>query len=677
MPASDTHDESPLLRGLNERQRAAVMAEPGNQLVIAGAGSGKTRVLVHRLAYLIQYYGYSPYELMAVTFTNKAARVMAERVAELLGIETRNLWIGTFHGLANRMLRRDHDLARLPRDYQILPSDDQRRVIRELMKSHHMDAKENSPIELANWISRVKDEGKRPQHLQLGRSPEMRRRVDFYRIYETFCQKNGLVDFGEILLRCHEMLLEHEDLLGYYHDRFGALLVDEFQDTNVIQYNWIRLLSGKNAHVMVVGDDDQSIYGWRGAVVQNIRNFTEDFANTNVVRLEQNYRSTANILNAANKVIENNDDRLGKTLWTDAAAGEPIHVFPCDYGEEEANYVVDHLQNWVREDSSRTYENVAVLYRSHFQSLAIEIALQAEGIAYTIRGGARFYDRAEVRDALAYMQLANNREADVAFNRVMNVRPRGIGNASQDRIRDFADLQGLSLWSASVEGIKQRAFPDRLVSRLTDFLDEIDKVTANCEGKNLLEIAEVCVYASGLMDYHMESERNEQLRETRRENLQEFIRSCGVFEEKFVREDMGDGEKTVLQTFLDSVSLDAGDIEEDLGPAVSLMTLHAAKGLEFPLVFIVGMTEGRFPHHLNLDDPVRLYEERRLAYVGFTRAMEQLHLTYAKRERGFSDRMDATGVSRFVKEIPSEFLHITQHRRIVSRRRFSRHLRGI
>ena len=677
MPSPDTHEDSLLLRGLNERQRAAVTAEPGNQLVIAGAGSGKTRVLVHRLAYLIQHYGYSPYELMAVTFTNKAARVMAGRVAELLGIETRNLWIGTFHGLANRMLRRDHDLARLPRDYQILPSDDQRRVIRELMKSHHMDAKENSPIELANWISRVKDEGKRPQHLQLGRSPEMRRRIDFYSIYETFCQKNGLVDFGEILLRCHEMLLEHEDLLGYYRDRFGALLVDEFQDTNVIQYNWIRLLSGKNAHVMVVGDDDQSIYGWRGAVVQNIRNFSEDFANTNVVRLEQNYRSTANILNAANKVIENNDDRLGKTLWTDAAAGEPIHVFPCDYGEEEANYVVDHLQNWVREDSSRTYENVAVLYRSHFQSLAIEIALQAEGIAYTIRGGARFYDRAEVRDALAYMQLANNREADVAFNRVMNVRPRGIGNASQDRIRDFADLQGLSLWSASVEGIKQRAFPDRLVSRLTDFLDEIDKVTANCEGKNLLEIAEVCVYGSGLMDYHMESERNEQLRQTRRENLQEFIRSCGVFEEKFLREDMGDGEKTVLQTFLDSVSLDAGDIEEELGPAVSLMTLHAAKGLEFPLVFIVGMTEGRFPHHLNLDDPVRLYEERRLAYVGFTRAMEQLHLTYAKRERGFSDRMDATGVSRFVKEIPSEFLHIAQQRRIVSRRRFARHLRGI
>ena len=676
MSITDTHSDAALTDGLNERQLAAVTAEPGNQLVIAGAGSGKTRVLVHRLAYLIKHFGYSPYELMAVTFTNKAARVMAGRVAELLGIETRHLWIGTFHGLANRMLRRDYDLARLPRDFQILPSDDQRRVVRELMKSQHMDVKQNTPTELANWINRVKDEGKRPEHLQLGRSPEMRRRIDFYRIYDEFCQKNGLVDFGEILLRCHEMLLEHDDLLRDYHDRFSGLLVDEFQDTNVIQYHWIRLLTGKDAHVMVVGDDDQSIYGWRGAVVQNIRNFSQDFPNTNVVRLEQNYRSTANILNAANKVIENNDDRLGKTLWTNAADGEPIHIFPCDYGEDEANYVVDRLQDWVREDSTRTYENVAVLYRSHFQSLALEIALQGEAIPYTIRGGARFYDRAEVRDALGYMQLANNRDLDVAFDRVLNIRPRGIGNASQERIREFAVRQGLSLWDASREGIKQRAFPDRLAARLVEFLEEIDRVSSRCEDKHLVEVADVCVYESGLMDYHMESERNEQLRETRRENLQEFIRSCGVFEEKFLREDLGQGEKTVLQSFLDTVTLDAGDVEEDLGPAVSLMTLHAAKGLEFPLVFIVGMMEGRFPHHLNLDDPVRLYEERRLAYVGLTRAMEQLHLTYAKRDRGFSDRADTSSVSRFVKEIPAEYLHYAQHRRVLDRRRFRRYVQG-
>ncbi len=677
MSITETHDDSSLTKGLNERQLAAVTAEPGNQLVIAGAGSGKTRVLVHRLAYLIKHYNYSPYELMAVTFTNKAARVMAGRVAELLGIETRHLWIGTFHGLANRMLRRDHDLARLPQDFQILPSDDQRRVIRELMKANHMDSKQNSPVELANWINRVKDEGKRPQHLQLGRSPDMRRRIDFYRIYDEFCQRNGLVDFGEILLRCHEMLLAHDDLLRDYRDRFSALLVDEFQDTNVIQYHWIRLLAGTNSHVMAVGDDDQSIYGWRGAVVQNIRNFSEDFPDTNIVRLEQNYRSTANILNAANKVIENNDDRLGKTLWTDAADGELIHVFPCEFGEDEANYVVDRLQDWVRDDSSRTYENVAVLYRSHFQSLSIETALQGEAIPYTIRGGARFYDRAEIRDALGYMQLANNREADVAFDRVMNIRPRGIGSASQERIREFAVSQDLSLWNASLEGIKQRVFPDRMALRLKEFLDEIDRVTLLCEGKHLSEIADVCVYESGLMDYHMESERNEQLRETRRENLQEFIRSCGVFEAKFLREELGEDEKTVLQSFLDTVSLDAGDVEEDLGPAVSLMTLHAAKGLEFPLVFIVGMMEGRFPHHLNLDDPIRLYEERRLAYVGFTRAMEELHLTYAKRDRGFSDRVDTSRVSRFIREIPTEFLHYTQHRRVLNRRRFRQYVRGL
>ena len=676
MSISDAHDESSLTEGLNERQLAAVTAEPGNQLVIAGAGSGKTRVLVHRLAYLIRHYGYSPYELMAVTFTNKAARVMAGRVSELLDIETRHLWIGTFHGLANRMLRRDYDLARLPRDFQILPSDDQRRVIRELMKTHHMDPKQHTPTELANWINRVKDEGKRPEHLQLGRSPNMRQRIDFYRIYDDFCYQNGLVDFGEILLRCHEMLLEHDDLLRDYHERFGALLVDEFQDTNVIQYHWIRLLTGKDAHVMVVGDDDQSIYGWRGAVVQNIRNFSEDYPDTNVVRLEQNYRSTANILNAANKVIENNDDRLGKTLWTNAADGEPIHVFRCDFGEDEANYVVDRLQDWVREDSSRTYEDVAVLYRSHFQSRAIEAALQAEAIAYTIRGGARFYDRTEVRDAIGYMQLANNREADVAFDRVINIRPRGIGAASQDRIREYAVQRDLSLWEASREGVEKSAFPDRLASRLTEFLDEIDRVASRCEGKHLLEIADVCVYESGLMDYHMESERNEQLRETRRENLQEFIRSCGIFEAKFLQDELREGEKTVLQSFLDSVSLDAGDVEEDVGPAVSLMTLHAAKGLEFPLVFIVGMMEGRFPHHMNLDDPIKLYEERRLAYVGLTRAMKELHLTYASRDQGFNDRADTGRISRFVKEIPSEYLNYARPRRVLDRRRYRRFVRG-
>ena len=677
MSITETHDDSLITNGLNDRQLAAVTAEPGNQLVLAGAGSGKTRVLVHRLAYLIEHYEYSPYELMAVTFTNKAAREMAGRVAKLLDIDTRRLWIGTFHGLANRMLRRDHDLARLPQDFQILASDDQRRVIRELMKANHMNSKQNAPIELANWINRVKDEGKRPEHIQVGRNPQMRQRIDFYRIYDEFCQKNGLVDFGEILLRCHEMLLNHDDLLRDYQDRFSAILVDEFQDTNVIQYHWIRLLRGEHAHVMVVGDDDQSIYGWRGAVVENIRTFTEDFPDTNVVRLEQNYRSTANILNAANKVIEHNDDRMGKTLWTDAAEGEPIHVFPCEYGEDEANYVVDRIQDWVREDSSRTYDDVAVLYRSHFQSLAVEISLQGEAMPYTVRGGARFYDRAEVRDALGYMQLANNRHADVAFGRVINIRPRGIGAASQERIRDYAVGQGLSLWDASVDGLKQRVFPDRITAPLKAFLDEIERVTSHCEGKTLAESAEVCVYESGLMAYYMESERNEQVRETRRENLEEFIRSCGVFEEKFLTEELGEGEKTVLQSFLDTVSLDAGDVEEDLGPAVSLMTLHAAKGLEFPLVFIVGMMDGRFPHHLNLDDPVRLYEERRLAYVGLTRAMEELHLTYARRDRGSGDRVEPWKVSRFVKEIPNEYLHYAQHRRVLNRRRFRQYVRGL
>ena len=642
---------------MNERQLAAVKAEPGNQLIIAGAGSGKTLVLVRRLAYLIQHYNISPFQLMAVTFTNKAARVMAERVTDLLGIDTRHLWIGTFHGLANRMLRRDFDLARLPRDYEILPSDAQRRLIRDLMKANKMDPKLISPTLMGNWINRCKDEGKRPWHLQFPGQPEMSMRLDFYGIYDEYCQRNGLVDFGEILLRSHEMLLENDDLLHSYQDRFRSLLVDEFQDTNVIQYNWIRLLANGGANVMAVGDDDQSIYGWRGAVVQNIRNFSRDFANTTVTRLEQNYRSTSNILNAANKVIEHNDDRLGKTLWTESEAGPPIHIYPCDYSDDEAAYVVNTLNQWISGDNVRTFNDVAVLYRSHFQSRAIETALQGEGIAYTIRGGARFYDRAEIRDALAYMQLVNNHQADVAFDRVLNVKPRGIGATSQERIRAFAQQHNLSLWDSVHEGIQKQAFAPRLTTRLIEFINEIDRLTELCEGKDLETVAETCVSDSGLLDYYLESEQNLQLRETRRENLEEFVRSCGVFEAKFLREDIT-GAKPVLQSFLDTVSLDAGDVEEEVGPAVSLMTLHAAKGLEFPLVFIVGMVEGRFPHRMNLDDPDRLYEERRLAYVGLTRAMNELHLTYASQDANLDGPFQRDIVSRFIREIPNEYMRV-------------------
>ena len=664
--------------GLNEAQLEAVTAEPGNQLIIAGAGSGKTRVLVHRIAYLIQHYSHSPFQILAVTFTNKAARVMAGRVAELLRMDTRRLWIGTFHGLANRVLRENTALASLPRDYRILAADEQRQVMKQLMKQHNIDTKDQTPTKVCNWINRAKDEGKRAEHVQPETNRRTRERIELYAIYDEYCQVNGLVDFGEILLRCHEMLLEHDGLLAEYRNRFTEILVDEFQDTNVIQYHWIRLLKGQGGHVTAVGDDDQSIYSWRGAVVQNIRDFPQDFPNTKVVRLEQNYRSTANILNAANKVIEHNKDRLGKTLWTNAEAGKPVNVFPCEYANQEAGYVLRVMDEWVRADPEHSHDDVAVLYRSHFQSRPIEALLQLSGVNYTVRGGTRFYERLEVRDALGYMQLIINRDSDLAFTRVLNLKPRGIGRISQRRLSDFATVKAVSLWAAAGAGIASGTFSKALADRLSVFLAEIDQLMTKCEGKTLEEIATICISDSGLMAYHMGSAHEEDIRDARRENLQEMIRGCGEFEERITLDSVDIEGRSVLQYFLDSVSLDTGDIEEDFGPSVSLMTLHAAKGLEFPLVFIIGMAEGIFPHERNENDPVRLNEERRLAYVGLTRAMAELHLTYSAGYNSYDGQRNVAEESRFVNEIPDEYLNYVTPRRksapkaIVGRRRLRR-----
>ena len=650
--------DADLLKGLNEQQRLAVTAEPGNQLIIAGAGSGKTRVLVHRMAYLIRHFGYGPYELMAVTFTNKAARVMAGRVSALLDIETKFLWIGTFHGLANRMLRHNYELAKLPQHYTIIDAQDQRRLIERLMKENHMNTDQWKPKQAVAWISRVKDDGKRWHHIQMTANPQMRQRVDFYRIYDEYCHRAGYVDFGEILLRCHEMLLDNEALLEQYRQRFSEFLVDEFQDTNAIQYNWIRLLAGKQAHVLAVGDDDQSIYGWRGAVVGNIRSFEGDFANTKVIRLEQNYRSTSNILNAANHVIRNNDDRLGKELWTTASEGTQIAVVPCASDIDQADFVTKELKKWVAQEHARTFDHVAVLYRSHFQSRAIESMLNSYGISYTIRGGMRFYERAEIRDVIGYMQLLSQPDSDVGFDRAINAIPRGIGRESQMRLREVAAELRLSLWGAATTGIQLDMFPDRMAVKLKTFVDEVRGLAEQCKGQRLATIAEKCVHDSGVLNHYMNKERDDELRESRRENLQEFIRACGTFEEKFLHGDALDPDKSILQVFLDSVSLDSGDVEEDLGPSVSLMTLHAAKGLEYPLVFIIGMMEGRFPHFLSLEqeEELGLYEERRLAYVGMTRAMKDLYLLYTETDFDFRGGAKSVRPSRFIKEIPEDYL---------------------
>ena len=593
-------------------------------------------------------------------------------------METRNLWIGTFHGLANRILRSHWEQAGLPRDYQILAADEQRQVVKMILRDRKVNPKEFTPGDVSNWIGRVKDEGKRAHHVQVGSTARNRTLREIYEVYDNYCNQNGLVDFAEILLRCHELLLDYDELLEQYQNRFSELLVDEFQDTNVIQYHWIRLLAGREGHVMAVGDDDQSIYGWRGAVVENIREFPNDFQDTKVSRLEQNYRSTANILNAANHLIANNDDRMGKTLWTSAEAGNPIYVFSCDSDRDEAKYVLRIIEDWVIADKDRSFDDVAVLYRSHFQSRPIEAALQVNHIAYTIRGGLRFYERAEIRNAVGYMQLIENRNSDMAFDRVLNVKPRGIGRKSQDVLRDYAGQENLSLWQAARTGIAKDAFPKQLTARLSIFINEIDRLAILCEGGSLEEIADICVNASGLLKYHEESERQEQMRIVRRENLEEFIGACGQFDEQVRSEGINTDERSVLQLFLDAICLDAGDVEEDLGPAVSLMTLHAAKGLEFPLVFIMGMAEGVFPHRRNVYEPVRLLEERRLAYVGLTRAKSELHLTYANSYSSLGG--GNTFGSRFIKEIPQEFVNfanvnqptLASNTNIVSRRQFRR-----
>ena len=665
-----------LTYGLNEEQKEAVEAAPSNQLIIAGAGSGKTRVLAHRIAYLIERLNYRPSELMAVTFTNKAARVLASRIEELIGIPTQRQWIGTFHGLANRMLHRHHEKAKLPQNFQILDVEGQKRVLKRLMGLEHADPYHPDetlglpgfePQDIATWISRQKDEGYRSEHIQPDRRRDTADRIEVYQAYDDYCQTHGLVDFGEILLRCQELLLENDEILEQYQDRFRYILVDEFQDTNAIQYKWIQLLAGPNTHVLAVGDDDQSIYGWRGAVVANIRSFKDDFDNTKVTRLEQNYRSTGNILNAANQLIARNNDRLGKTLWTKAEDGPPVNLYMCDTAETEASYVLFRVQEWIEADvATRNYDEIAVLYRSHFQSRNIEQALTSLGIPYTIRGGARFYERTEVRDTIAYMQLMANPHAEIAFDRALNHRPRGFGSSSQTKLFALATRRQCSHWEAAKIALEEGSFAPAQTRALSSFVSEITRLRIKCQNLPLDKVAEACVYDSGVLQHFLDTERSEQTRINRRENLQELISACKSYEAKMMQNVDDSDRASVLRAFLDSVSLDAGDVEEEVESSVSLMTLHAAKGLEFPMVIIIGMTEGIFPHWRSIQDAKKnhdekgLFEERRLAYVGLTRAMKELHLTHVPSDRDYTReiRRVEDGLSRFVREIPAQFLNV-------------------
>jgi DNA helicase-2/ATP-dependent DNA helicase PcrA len=649
-------DVTPILESLNEAQRQAVTAPAGPLLVIAGAGSGKTRVLTHRAAWLIDVEGISPQSLLAVTFTNKAAAEMRGRIESLLHMPVNHLWIGTFHGLAHRLLRRHWREAGLPQNFQIIDSDDQQRIIKRLIKSLEIDDDRWTAREIQYFINAQKDEGLRPQHLDDDNDPNRRQMISFYQQYEEVCERGGLVDFAELLLRAHELWRDNPEVLAFYQRRFRHLLVDEFQDTNAIQYAWLRLLAGKEGIPFVVGDDDQSIYRWRGARVEHIHRFQKDFPGTEVIKLEQNYRSTATILNAANAVIANNDSRLGKNLWTEGAEGEAIRIYSAYNERDEADFVIGKLKDWSDQGNARA--DAAVLYRSNAQSRVLEEALINAGLPYRVYGGLRFFERQEIKDALAYLRLMSHRDDDASFERIVNRPTRGIGARTVEAMRSYARANACSMWRAA-GAVASGELGGRASTAIVVFLNLIEKMAKETAELDLHEQVDHVIHASGLIDF-FKKEKGER-GETRVENLEELVSAAKGF-----RKDPAD-DMSELDAFLSHAALEAGEGQADAWEdCVQLMTMHSAKGLEFPLVFLCGMEDGLFPHQRSVTDSQGLEEERRLCYVGITRAKEILYITYAEQRRLHG--MDSfSQASRFISEIPEELVEEVRPRVQVAR----------
>jgi DNA helicase-2/ATP-dependent DNA helicase PcrA len=640
-------DVSHILDGLNEAQREAVSAPVGNRLVLAGAGSGKTRVLVHRIAWLIRVEHATPWSILAVTFTNKAAREMRERIEHILGQPVGGMWVGTFHGLAHRLLRAHFAEAGLPKNFQILDSDDQLRLVKRTLRALELDEARWPPRQAQWFINTQKDEGRRADHLDDGGDFFQRQMIQIYRAYQEACERGGMVDFAELLLRAHELLRDRPDILHHYRTRFHHLLVDEFQDTNAIQYAWLRLLAGEKDNLFVVGDDDQSIYGWRGARVENIQNFERDFPGTRLIRLEQNYRSTGNILNAANALIANNPSRLGKNLWTDDGEGEPIRLYRAFNEVDEARFVVERIRRFVEEGHRR--DECAILYRTTAQSRLFEEALIQSQVPYRVYGGLRFFERAEIRDAMAYLRLVSHTDDDAAFERVVNQPPRGVGAKTLDAVRAHARDFDCSLWRASADLVKGGAMTARAGNALRGFLDLVHELRAKTADMALSDTVAQAVQDSGLPDYFKKSKDGKGT--DRIENLEELVNATRQFNYEGDDEELGP-----LDAFLAHAALEAGEAQGDsFEDCVQLMTLHSAKGLEFPLVFLGGMEEELFPHRMSVDNPNGLEEERRLCYVGMTRAMRQLYLSHAETRRLHGSE-NYPMPSRFLREIPTELL---------------------
>lgn len=644
-------DISPIINDLNKPQRDAVGLPPQSALVLAGAGSGKTRVLVHRIAWLIEVEQVSPFSILAVTFTNKAAAEMRSRIQSLLGVPIGGAWVGTFHGLAHRLLRMHWREANLPQTFQILDSEDQIRMIKRVLKALELDEALWQPRQIAYFINNAKDAGSRPQHIEDKGDFSITQMRRIYAAYEESCNRNGVVDFAELLLRSLELLRDNLELQTHYRARFRHILVDEFQDTNALQYAWLRLLAGEHNPVFAVGDDDQSIYGWRGAKIENIRNFTRDFNNCAIIRLEQNYRSTGNILQAANTLISHNHGRMGKNLWTEGMEGEPLYLYAAYNEMDEARYVAAQIEQWLGKGGTRS--EIAVLYRSNAQSRVFESTFNERRIPYRVYGGLRFFERAEIKDALAYLRLTANRLDDASFERIVNHPPRGIGERTVDALRVYARSSGKSLWESAYEAEQLGELNPRAVGAIKRFLQLIELMANDIRPLPLAEQVETVIELAALKE-HFKTKEPGEAGQARIDNLDELVTAAHSY--NYIRqEDMPEMEP--LAAFLAHATLEAGEGQGDVGEeCVQMMTLHSAKGLEFPLVFLCGLEEGLFPHQMSADDPARMEEERRLCYVGITRAERLLILTYAE-QRLLHGSTRFNPVSRFVRELPEGLIH--------------------
>ncbi|HIM58049.1 MAG TPA: DNA helicase II [Gammaproteobacteria bacterium] len=630
--------------GLNDKQNQSVTLDDGqNALILAGAGSGKTRVLTHRIVYLVTQKNTHIDAVLAVTFTNKAAKEMRERLEVLLKRPIRSMWVGTFHGLAHRLLRAHPIEANLSAQFQILDQQDQFRIVKRLMKENQID-ESKYPVRKIQWfINQQKDEGIRPGDIDAGYNYFVKQSIKVFELYEAHCKANELIDFAELLVRSYELLKNNAELLTRYQNRFEHILVDEFQDTNTIQYKWIKLLSSGKNQIFCVGDDDQSIYGWRGAKIENIQKLESDFHPIQTIRLEQNYRSTGNILGASNALIANNSNRLGKSLWTDAGNGDLIDIYEARTETDEADYVVSAIQKHI--DDGASASECAILYRSNAQSRGFEERLIKYNIPYVIYGGLRFFERAEIKDALCYLRLMESSADNVAFERVVNFPTRGIGNATIEKVREFARDNHTTLFQAAIE--ISPSLPTRASNAIIGFTQLIEQMCDEAKHLELSEKVAHLIKASGLIEHYSNDKTDKA--GSKKANLEELIAAAKQYTHD------QDSDMSEVVGFISLASLDSsGDTNAPINQNVQLMTVHSAKGLEFPNVFLTGMEEDLFPSRQSKDEPHLIDEERRLCYVGMTRAMKKLSLSFAIKRFLHGQSLYAYP-SRFLDEIPGEY----------------------